>query len=101
MIPAAHAERCKVHVLVCTNQRTDGRTACHDFGGVDFFTRLKSKLKAEGKAATHWATRTGCLGYCNSKGTTVVIYRRGEVPVWLTEVSDTDFDLVWEQIVRE
>jgi len=94
-------DRCAVHVLVCTNERTDGRTACHDFGGQGFYKKIKDRLKTSGKISTHWATRTGCLGFCNTVGTTVVIHRRGEPSLWLSEVTDADFDSVWQEIVRE
>lgn len=95
------SHHCQVHVLVCTNERTDGRTACVDFGGQEFYKKLKDRVKKTGKGASHWITRTGCLGFCNTVGTTVVIYRRGEPSVWLNEVTDADFDSVWAQIVRE
>ena len=96
-----NSDRCKVHVLVCTNTRTDGRTACSDFGGLEFYKKLKDKLKTTGKVGTHWVTRTGCLGFCNSVGTTVTIHRRGEPPKWFSEVTEADFDSVWQDIVRE
>ncbi len=98
---SVESTQCKVHVLVCTNERTDGRTACNDFGGQTFFKRLKDQLKASGKIRTHWASRTGCLGFCNSVGTTVVIHRPGQPSEWLNEVTEADFDSVWERIVRE
>lgn len=101
MKPADLADNCEVHVLVCTNLRTDGRTACADFGGKEFYKRVKEKLKSTGKRATHWVTQTGCLGFCNTVGTTVVIHRRGEAPRWMNEVTDADFDSVWQEIVRE
>lgn len=94
-------DKCKVHVLVCTNQRPEGRTGCKDFGGQEFYQRIKDRLKSTGKISTHWVTRTGCLGFCNSVGTTVTIHRRGQPPEWFTEVTDADFDSVWEKIVRE
>lgn len=89
---------CKVHVCVCTNERTDGRTACADFGGKEFFQSLKAKVKAEGLAATHWVTRTGCLGFCNNVGTTVVIHRAGQESQWFNEVQTQDFEKIWEKI---
>lgn len=92
------SSRCKVHVCVCTNERTDGRTACADFGGMDFFKSLKAKVKAEGVAGTHWVTRTGCLGFCNNVGTTVVIHRPNQPSEWLSEVTPGDFTTVWEKI---
>jgi (2Fe-2S) ferredoxin len=93
--------RCQTHVLVCTNERPNGRTGCKDFGGQEFYMKVKERLKASGKIGTHWATRTGCLGFCNSVGTTVVIHRPDEKPEWFNEVTDADFDSVWERIVRE
>ncbi len=95
------SKNCLVHVCVCTNQRPDGRTGCDDFGGTAFHKRLKDKLKTSGKIRTHWVTRTGCLGFCNTVGTTVTIHRRGEPSRWFSEVTDADFDSVWEEIVRE
>jgi (2Fe-2S) ferredoxin len=94
------AKSCKVHVLVCTNKRPEGRTGCQDFGGQEFYDRLKTKLKQTGKIATHWATRTRCLGFCNAVGTTITVHRPGQAPEWLTEVTAEDFDSVWEKIVR-
>ena len=90
---------CKVHVCVCTNERTDGRTACSDFGGKEFFTALKAKTKSEGLASRAWVTRTGCLGFCNQVGTTVAIHRQGEPSQWFTEVTQADFDSIWEKIL--
>lgn len=89
---------CKAHICVCTNARTDGRTACADFGGQEFFKALKAKVKAEGLSATHWVTRTGCLGFCNNVGTTVVIHRVGRESQWFNEVQESDFDKIWEKI---
>jgi (2Fe-2S) ferredoxin len=89
---------CKVHVCVCTNERTDGRTACADFGGKDFFSALKLKVKSEGLSASHWITRTGCLGFCNTVGTTVVIHRTGQSSEWFSEVTAADFESIWEKI---
>jgi (2Fe-2S) ferredoxin len=101
MKPAPDANECLVHVCICTNERPAPRVGCKDFGGQQFYQLIKDRLKQTGKVATHWATRTGCLGYCNTVGTTVVIHRRGEAPEWLTDVTAADLDSVWEKIVRE
>ena len=92
---------CKVHVCVCTNAREAPRTGCLDFGGLDFYTRLKHKLRETGLSATHWATRTGCLGFCNPVGTTVVIHIAGKPSLWFKEVTMADFDSIWQEIVRQ
>lgn len=92
---------CQVHVNVCTNERTDGRVACHDVGGHELFRRLKDQVKDAGLRGTHWVTRTGCLGYCNAVGTTVAIHRRGESARFYTEVQASDFDAIWQEIIRK
>ncbi len=92
---------CRVQVLICTNERPDERVACHQFGGQEFYLAVKEKLKLTGLRATHWATRTGCLGFCNSVGTTVAIHRDGQPARWFTEVTASDFDFIWQEIVRE
>lgn len=93
--------QCKVHVLVCTNEKDAPKSHCKRVGGQDFFMRLKTKLKETGLIATHWATRTGCLGFCNDVGTTVTIYASGKAPRWYNEVTAEDFDFIWNEIVRE
>ena len=93
------AKECELQVLVCTNDRTD-RTCCKAVGGQEFFEKLKRKLKETGKNSTRWATRTGCLGYCNAVGTTVTIHRFGEAPKWYSEVTDKDFDFIWNEVTK-
>lgn len=101
MKPVVDAERCEVQVLVCTNEREPGKSCCHKVGGMDFFTKLKTRVREEGLRGTHFITRTGCLGYCNDVGTTVVIHRRAQTPEWLSEVTAADFGTVWERTVRK
>ncbi len=97
----SEVEECKVQVLVCTNERPPGKTCCFKCGGQDFYLALKTRLKQEGLNNTHWATRTGCLGFCNDVGTTVAIHRKGEASQWFNEVTATDMDSIWQEIVRE
>lgn len=93
-------EECKVHICVCTNQRPDGKTSCQQFGGQDFYMKLKTKLKETGLSATHWVTRTGCLGFCNPVGTTVTIHPAGKPAQWYSEVKDEDFEMIWQEIAK-
>ncbi len=91
------AKECKVQILVCTNERQD-RAACKMYGGQEFYQRIKDRIKKEGLVDTHWATRTGCLGFCNTVGTTVVIHPAGGEPRWFTEVTAEDFDQIWSEL---
>jgi (2Fe-2S) ferredoxin len=94
------ASGCRVHVLVCTNERKDGMVSCKPVGGYDLYLALKDRARAAGIRATHWVTRTGCLGWCNAVGTTVCIERRGEAPRWFAEVTPADLERIWDAIVR-
>ncbi len=95
------SQNCKVHVLICTNEKPTPKVCCQKVGGQDFYLRIKTKLKETGLVATHWATRTGCLGFCNDVGTTVTIYAQGKPARWYNEVTQEDFDFIWGEIVRE
>ena len=95
------ASQCKVHVLVCTNEKPAPKSCCQKVSGMEFFMKLKNKLKETGLIATHWATKTGCLGFCNDVGTTVTIYAPGKPARWYYEVTHEDFDFIWNEIVRE
>ncbi len=89
---------CKVHVNVCVNEKPEPKVSCLKVGGLDFFTKLKAKTKETGIFNDVWVTRTGCLGFCNAVGTTVVIHRKGAKSLWYTEVTAADFDKIWEAI---
>ena len=89
---------CQVHINVCTNERPAPKQCCRKVGGQEFYLRLKQKLKDTGLVATHWVTRTGCLGFCNDVGTTVTIHREGKPAEWYSDVTDADFDAIWKAI---
>ena len=61
---------------------------------------MKQKLKDTGLSATHWVTRTGCLGFCNNVGTTVTIHPEGKPTAWFTEVTEADFERIWNEIAK-
>jgi len=63
----------KKHILVCTNSK-EGRPCCKNVKGEEIFFKLKSFVKENGYASLVWVTRTGCLGFCNDEGATVVVY---------------------------
>ena len=83
------------HILVCTNERTDGRDCCANTGGHDIYTELKEYVKESGLRSIVWVTRTGCLGFCNKIGTTVVIYPE---QIWFKEVRKEDMAKIKEMI---
>ena len=92
--------QCQVHVVVCTNERPEPKSCCRKVGGQELYFKLKNKLKDTGLIATHWATRTGCLGFCNDVGATITVHRKGEPSKWFSEVTDADFDAIWKEITR-
>jgi len=75
------------HVFVCTNTRDDGRDSCAPVGGEEIFLTLKNHVRTHGLAGSVWVTRTGCLGFCNNKGTTVVVYPDNK---WFLRVTKDD-----------
>ena len=64
-------------------------------GGYEIFRYLKDFVKAKGLVGTVWVTRTGCLGFCNDEGATVVIYpdRR-----WFVKVTKADLPAILDLI---
>ncbi len=89
----------EAHIYVCTNERSDDKSSCKKVGGHAFFTRLKDELIQKGLRSERWITRTGCLGFCNDTGCVVAIYKRGQPkPVFLTEVTEKDYDTVWSEL---
>ena len=79
------------HILICTNERTDGRDCCSNVQGYEIFRELKDWTKASGLASSIWVTRTGCLGFCNNKGATVVIYPD---QLWFKEVKKEEIEKI-------
>lgn len=91
----------EVQAFVCTNEKAPGKPCCLPVGGHEFFTKLKTRIKDDGLWLTHKVRRSGCLDHCNTKGCTVVVYRKGESPQWFAEVTDEDFDRIRQVIVEK
>lgn len=92
---------CRVHILVCVNEREAAETSCHQVGGNEFYRRLKEKVSRSGLTSSHWITRTHCLGFCNKVGTTLTIHARDLPARWFSEVTEADFDFIWGEIMRQ
>jgi (2Fe-2S) ferredoxin len=87
-----------VAVFVCVNDRTPERVSCAKVGGLEFYQQLKEKVKISGLQNSHWITRTGCLGFCNSIGTTVAVFKLGKNPIWYNEVKMDHLETIWKEI---
>jgi len=84
------------HVFVCVNERTDGRDCCAHVGGKDIFMELKKWVIGNGLSGRIWVTKTGCLGFCNNIGTTIVVYPDQK---WFLEVTMTDLEKVKKMLM--
>lgn len=82
------------HVMLCTNQKMEGKKCCANAGGEEYFAHMKSKLleldlHGPGKIRV---SKSGCLGRCSS-GPCIVIYPEG---TWYTYSSFEDIDEIVE-----
>ena len=59
-------------VLICLNQRPDGRICCANRGSAEVHARLKQWVRDHGLAGKIRVSKSGCLDQC-SQGTTVVV----------------------------
>lgn len=79
-------------VLVCTNERTDGRACCAHKASPEFYHALKMAVAA--MDPTIRVSKTGCLGNCSS-GATIAIMPKN---VYLGEVKETDIPEILEML---
>ena len=85
------------HILVCTNEREVGKDCCSHVKGYEIFRELKDWTKANGLAGSVWVTRTGCLGFCNKVGATIVIYPD---QLWFREVKKDEVQKIKDFILE-
>jgi len=78
----------KKHVFVCCNNREEGE-CCSNVGGEEIYYKLKKIVNENGLTSSVYITRTKCLGFCNNKGTTIVIYPEGK---WFLKVKEEEID---------
>ena len=84
------------HVLVCTNEREQGKDCCSHVDGYEIFRELKDWVKSNGLASSVWITRTGCLGFCNNIGATIVIYPD---QLWFKQVKKEELQIIKDFIL--
>jgi len=79
-------------VLVCANEREDGRECCSQKASPEFYHSLKTAVAA--MDPTIRVSKTGCLGNCAS-GATVAIMPKN---VYLGEVKEKDIPEILEML---
>ena len=84
------------HILVCTNEREQEKECCSHTGSYEIFRELKDWVKANGLSSSIWVTRTGCLGFCNKVGATIVIYPD---QLWFKEVKKEELQKIKDFIL--
>ena len=85
------------HILVCTNERETGKDCCSHVRGYEIFRELKDWVKANGLSSSILVTRTGCLGFCNNVGATIVVYPD---QLWFNQVTKNDMQKIKELIIK-
>ena len=84
------------HILVCTNEREQGEECCSHTGSYAIYRELKDFVKEKGLRSAVWVTRTGCLGFCNKIGATIVIYPD---QLWFKEVKKEELQKIKDFIL--
>jgi (2Fe-2S) ferredoxin len=79
-------------ILVCTNQRDNGRECCADKGSPLLFEKIKGAVAALNPKVR--VSRTGCLGNCET-GITVVIMPDD---LWFGRVTEADIPKILEHV---
>jgi (2Fe-2S) ferredoxin len=75
-------------ILVCLNERSDGRECCHARGSAEVHARLKAWVKQNGLSRRVRVSKSGCLDQC-SQGTTVLVLPEFR---WYGDVTLDDLD---------
>jgi len=84
-------------ILVCLNERTDGRACCQHRGSAAVHARLKAWVKEHGLSRRVRISKSGCLDQC-AHGITVLVlpeYR------WYGEVTLDDLDRIIADHLQE
>jgi len=88
----------KKHVFVCVNDSETNGKCCKNVNGDKTFTELKKFVINNGLTKDIWVTKTGCLGFCNDVGCTIVVYPDR---VWFMQTKPEDLENVKEFIVKK
>ncbi len=77
-------------ILVCLNERTDGRASCLPRGAGEIHSRLKGWVKEHGLSHRVRVSRAGCLDQC-ARGATVLVLPEFR---WYGGVTPEDVDRI-------
>jgi (2Fe-2S) ferredoxin len=77
-------------ILVCLNERTDGRASCLPRGAAEVHAKLKGWVRQQGLSGRVRVSRSGCLDQCE-RGTTVLVLPEFS---WYGGVSPEDVDRI-------
>ncbi len=80
----------EVLILVCTNERPDGKACCMDGPALEIRERLKEEVKARGLKGRVRVSQTGCLDRC-AFGPNVFVFPEG---AWYSKVALEDIDAI-------
>jgi (2Fe-2S) ferredoxin len=84
-------------ILVCLNERTDGRACCLHRGSAEVHARLKAWVKEHDLSGRVRVSKAGCLDQC-SRGTTVVVLPEFR---WYGGVTLDDLDQIIADHLRD
>lgn len=94
MVPAA---KFKKHILICTNERSEGdsRRSCGRCGGHELRMRLLALIQEHGLKGQVRANKTHCLDVCEL-GPAIVIYPDN---LWYVGITPADLDAIFAQSI--
>jgi (2Fe-2S) ferredoxin len=87
-----------IRIMVCVNEKPPHKAQCLLNEGEKIVVWLKDEVKRRDLKNLIWVNRTKCLGYCDPKGTAVVIYPSGEQ---FSDVKFEDAPLILEKIIKK
>jgi len=77
-------------ILVCLNEREEGRASCRPRGATEVHARLKGWVRERGLSGRVRVSKSGCLDQC-ARGVTVVVLPEF---CWYGEVTLEDVDRI-------
>ncbi|MFN8549483.1 MAG: (2Fe-2S) ferredoxin domain-containing protein [Candidatus Eisenbacteria bacterium] len=86
----SQAQPYELLILVCVNQRPDGKACCMDGPAQEIRDTMKEKVKARGLKGRVRVSQTGCLDRC-SEGPNVFVFPAG---TWYSHVTLEDIDTI-------
>ena len=88
----------KKHIFVCVNEREEDKSCCKEVKGYEIFRALKDFVINNGLASSVWVTKTGCLGFCNDVGCTIVVYPD---KVWFMQTTENDLEKIKDFMIKD